>query len=127
MADEHYVREQQWLQVKSSGTDEKASGSKENGVMRGVRALQELLRIVQSKEEKDIKADDLKVFAVWRHILSDEEEAQVATIRNKIMKRPLTTVKVPAPVETKKPKKAKVSACSQSQIEATARALLGMK
>eukprot|EP00971_Amphidinium_carterae_P284864 5655141-Amphidinium_carterae.4 len=98
-----------------------------SGPLRGVPALQMLYTRLLKQETKTITAEQLKPFAIWRHLLTNEQETKIAEVRNNVLKRPVAAVKVAPPTEAKKAKQSKPKAGSEAQITATARALLNLK
>eukprot|EP00971_Amphidinium_carterae_P005557 110417-Amphidinium_carterae.2 len=99
----------------------------ESATLRGAFALQKLYERLLQQDTKTITAEQLKPFAIWGHLLSNEQETKIADVRNSVLKRPVAAVNVAATSETKKAKPSKPKAGSEAQITATARALLNLK
>eukprot|EP00971_Amphidinium_carterae_P016742 330296-Amphidinium_carterae.2 len=92
----------------------------------GQQALQMLLREVTSRPPADVLLKDLSVFVVFRHLLSDEDVAAIAKVRNSLMTSGVAAKAKSAPAKATKVAKSKAKASKDSQLDATARALLGM-
>eukprot|EP00971_Amphidinium_carterae_P301098 5982491-Amphidinium_carterae.2 len=106
----------------ADGNASKPSESK----CRGIEALKKHYKEVVRKDVKTLKIQDLTLFTTWRHLLDETQCNGISTLRNTLMKS--GTAAKPKSEASKPSKPVKPKAKSKdAQLDATARALLGLK
>eukprot|EP00971_Amphidinium_carterae_P352924 6492773-Amphidinium_carterae.3 len=111
--------------VKTESAEQKEEESERTLV--GVRALESLFQSLLKKESDDVKLEDLKVFSTWRHLLTETQETKIAELRNALMKTGIMEKPVVKAKAKPKSRAATKAVRSEQQLNATARALLGLK
>eukprot|EP00971_Amphidinium_carterae_P172430 3417990-Amphidinium_carterae.6 len=123
----YYAEPEKDVKTAETEASESTTPSEQGKPVVGQQALELLFKSFTTKAIADVELKDLSVYVVWRHLLTDAPVDSIAKVRNGLMKTGVASKTKPLSSKPSKPAKVKSKASKDSQLDATARALLGMK